>query len=657
MYHVPMIASSAAPTRRALPGRQPPKRLGVPLALWPSLIAGGALVVGWLGELTGVLPHVAALVAYFIAYLAGGHQAVIHAYEAARRGRFDIDLLMVVAALGAAALGDYAEGALLLFLFSLGHALEHLAMERAREAIRALSDLSPDEALVRRPEGDVLIPSSELQVGDLVVVRPGERLPADGVVVDGHSAVDQAPITGESLPVEKGPGDGVFAGTINGGGVLLLRTSKDPSDTTLARVVRLVEEARKSQAPTHRFAQRFTRVLTPLVLLGALAMIFLPPLFGMEATEAFRRAMLLLVAASPCALALSTPSAVLAGIARAARSGVLIKGGAYLESAGSARVVVLDKTGTITEGRPRLTDLWTPVGGDAEEAELLRTAAAAERLSAHPLAAAVVEAAAQRQLEVPEASGLVSLTGRGLRAELHGRAVWIGNPALMREAGVELGAAALERKEAWEAEGKTVVWAALGHRLLGMLALRDEPRPYAAAAVRELRRLGVQHIVLLSGDQRAVAEAIGRAVGVDEVIAEALPEDKAEVVRDLRRRYGPVIMVGDGVNDAPALALADVGVAMGGAGTDVALETADMVLMSDDLRRLPYAVGLSRAARRNIVVNLIISLGVMLLLIPSVLFGLAGMAVAVVFHEGSTLVVVGNALRLLGYRGPKVVTT
>lgn len=657
MYHDPMIASGTVSPHRSLPGRQPPKRLGVPLSLWPSLIAGAALIVGWLGELAGVLPHVAALVAYLIAYLAGGHQAVIHAYKAARRGRFDIDLLMVVAALGAAALGDYAEGALLLFLFSLGHALEHLAMDRAREAIRALSDLSPDEALVRRPEGDVLIPSSELQLGDLVVVRPGERLPADGMVVDGHSAVDQAPITGESLPVEKGPGDGVFAGTINGGGALLLRTSKDPSDTTLARVIRMVEEARKSQAPTHRFAQRFTRVLTPIVLLGALATIFLPPLFGMEAPEAFRRAMLLLVAASPCALALSTPSAVLAGIARAARSGVLIKGGAYLESAGSARVVVLDKTGTLTEGRPRLTDLWTPVGGDAEEAALLRTAAAAERLSAHPLAAAVVEAAAQRQLDVPEASGLVSLTGRGLRAELHGQAVWIGNPALMREAGVEPDAAALERKEAWEAEGKTVVWVALGDRLLGLLALRDEPRPYAVAAVRELRRLGVQHTVLLSGDQRAVAESIGRVVGVDEVIAEALPEDKAEVVRELRRRHGPVIMVGDGVNDAPALTLADVGVAMGGAGTDVALETADMVLMSDDLRRLPYAIGLSRAARRNIVVNLIISLGVMLLLIPSVLFGLAGMAAAVVFHEGSTLVVVGNALRLLGYRGPKVVST
>lgn len=656
MYHGRMIASGTTPVPKALSGRQPPKCLGVPIALWPSLIAGGALIVGWAGEWSGLLPEPLALLAYLVAYVAGGRGAVVSAYKAARRGRFDIDLLMVVAALGAAALGDYPEGALLLFLFSLGHALEHLAMDRAREAIRALSDLSPDEALVRRPEGDVLIPSAELQVGDLVVVRPGERLPADGDVVEGHSAVDQAPITGESLPVEKGPGDGVFAGTINGGGALLLRTSKDPSDTTLARVIRLVEEARKSQAPTHRFAQRFTRVLTPIVLLGALATIFLPPLFGMEQTESFRRAMLLLVAASPCALALSTPSAVLAGIARAARSGVLIKGGAYLESAGSARVVVLDKTGTLTEGRPRLTDLWTPTGDEGDEAALLRTAAAAERLSAHPLAAAVVEAAAQRRLDVPEASGLVSLTGRGLRAELHGQAVWIGNPALMREAGVEPDAAAQERKEAWEAEGKTVVWVALGDRLLGMLALRDEPRPYAAAAVRELRRLGVQHTVLLSGDQRAVAESIGRVVGVDEVIAEALPEDKAEVVRELRRRHGPVIMVGDGVNDAPALALADVGVAMGGAGTDVALETADMVLMSDDLRRLPYAIGLSRAARRNIVVNLAISLGVMLLLIPSVLFGLAGMAVAVVFHEGSTLVVVGNALRLLGYRGPKVVT-
>ncbi|MBX3144812.1 MAG: cadmium-translocating P-type ATPase [Trueperaceae bacterium] len=642
------VVTQAAPR---IPIKRAPSRFGIPLALWPSVIAGVALLVGWLGELTGLLPAPLPLLAYLISYVAGGKNAVVRAFKAARRGRFDIDLLMVVAALGAAALGDFAEGALLLFLFSAAHALEHLAMDRARDAIRALADLSPDEALVRRDGLEVLIPSAELVVGDVVVVRPGERLPADGEVLEGQSHVDQAPITGESVPVEKGPGAAVFAGTINGSGPLVLKTTRPPHDTTLARVVRLVEEARKSQAPTHRFAQRFTRVLTPVVIVGALIVIFVPPLFGMEQAESFRRAMLLLVAASPCALALSTPSAVLAGIARAARSGVLIKGGAYLERAGAARVVVLDKTGTLTEGTPRLTDIWAPEGSDADP--LLATAAAAERLSAHPLAAAVVQAAAQRGLDLPDAEDVQSLTGRGLSATVAGREVLIGSPALMAERGVPVSAAAHERRAALEADGKSVVSVAEDGVLLGMLALRDEPRAGAAGLIRSLKDLGVARVVLLSGDQRAVAESIGRAVGVDDVIAEALPETKAEVVRELQSRHGAVVMVGDGVNDAPALALADVGVAMGGAGTDVALETADMVLMADDLARLPYAIGLSRAARRTIVTNLVISLGVMLLLIPSVLLGVAGMAVAVVLHEGSTLVVIANALRLLGYRGPK----
>lgn len=627
--------------------------LGVSRELFLSLLAGASLLTGWVGAtFFGLSPTVAWLL-YLVAYVSGGWDATHSAVRAALKGRFDIDVLMIVAALGAAALGQWAEGALLLFLFSLSHALEHYAMDRARGAISALADLTPKTARVRRAGREQQIPVSELRIGDTVIVRAGERLPADGLVLDGTSSIDQAPITGESLPVAKETGDAVFAGTINGDGALEVQTTKGPEDTTLARVIRAVEGAQSVKAPTHRFTDRFQRTFTPIILIVTILVIALPPLFGVPFNESFIRAMILLVAASPCALALATPSAVLAGIARAARSGVLIKGGAHLENTGSADVVVFDKTGTLTRGKPTVTDIWS---SGMEENELLRLAAAIETRSGHPLADAIVRAAEERNLQLPLVDDFQSVQGKGIRASVAGADLMIGNDKLMQDARLTTPAGLKERNEALERQGKTSMLLARNGELIGIIAVRDEPREGARATITALKNQGVKHTVMLTGDNPRVAEAVAHELGIDEVHAGLLPEDKAEQIKALQERYGKVIMVGDGVNDAPAMATADVGIAMGGAGTDVALETADIALMADDLTKLPYAIALSRASRRMIIQNLIISLGVIALLVPSALFGLATIGIAIVLHETSTLVVVANALRLLGFKTRTAVT-
>ena len=384
------------------------KVLGLPTGLALSLVSGAALIIGWTGRSFMGFPFALSLVFYLIAYAAGGYDATKHAVRAALKGRFDIDVLMVVAALGAAALGEWAEGALLLFLFSLGHALEHYAMDRARGAIRALADLTPKTARVQRSGSEETIPIEALQIGDKVIVRSGERLPADGQVIEGESNVDQAPITGESLPVSKDVGDKVFAGTINGDGFLLVETTKAPEDSTLSRVISMVEQAQTAKAPTQRFTERFQRIFTPIILITTVAVIVLPPLFGFEFRESFIRAMTLLVAASPCALALATPSAVLSGIARAARSGVLIKGGVHLENAGTAKAIAVDKTGTLTEGNPKVTDV---IAVNGSEDELLQTVAAAETRSSHPLAAAIVRAAEAKGLALSDVGEFEAVKG------------------------------------------------------------------------------------------------------------------------------------------------------------------------------------------------------------------------------------------------------
>lgn len=613
------------------------------------IVSGVFLASGYFGEWLGLSPA-AAIVCYVLAYLAGGYDIARHGLSAALRGRFDIEFLMVAAALGAAALGEWAEGALLLFLFSLGHALEHYAMDQARHAVKALGAITPRVARVRR-EGQTLdVRVEDLQLGDEVLVRPAERVPADGEVVEGTSSVDQSPITGESVPVEKRPGASVFAGSLNGDGALVIRVTKRAEDSTLARVMKLVEEAQTRRSPVQRFVERFTRVFVPAALLLVALTIVLPPLTGwLSWREAFLRAMAVLVAASPCALALATPAAVLAGIARAARAGVLIKGGIHLENLGSVEAIAFDKTGTLTHGRPELVSVIALQPGS--EVNLLRLAAALETRSSHPLAQAIVRKATESEKELPAVSDVQSITGRGLRGVVEGQVVRAGNRRFFEENSLSLPPELLQSLEKLEQDGRTPVIVHAGERFLGVLGLADRARPEARRTGERLRHLGVRALVLLTGDRLGIARAVAAQVGIppEDVRADLLPEDKLTAMRDLLQKYGKVAMVGDGVNDAPALALSTVGIAMGAGGTAVALETADVALMADDLEKLPFAVALSRKSRRVVRENLLVSLGVVLLLVPLSLFGVAGIGWAILFHEGSTLVVVLNALRLLRF--------
>lgn len=644
------------------------KLWGMNIELIFAIISGATLGAGWLLDTFAEFHWTIPLGLYVAAYLFGGYFTVLEAIHKIRHRSFEIDFLMLVAAAGAAVLGEWAEGALLLFLFSLGHALENYAMGRAKRAIEALAELAPDTARVRRNGETVEVPVEELSVGDTVVVRPDERLPADGYVVSGESGVDQSPVTGESIPVDKRPvGDPnsienpeqlnpahrVFAGTINGSGVLEIRVTRRSEENTLARVVTMVTEAQKQQSPTQRFTDRFQRIFVPAVL-GFVVLLFFAPVVLDEAfSESFYRAMAVLVAASPCALAISTPSAVLSGVARAGRGGVLVKGGAPLENLGQLTAIAFDKTGTITKGEPRLTDV-EPFQ-ESGEVELLRIAAAVESLSEHPLARAVVRDANTRlgDTPLPDADNLQSITGRGIRASVEGQEAYIGKDDLFDE--VEAPSLPEEIRttvERLENDGRTTMIVLHGDRYLGVLGLMDTPREDAATVISHLHAMGIRRTIMISGDNQRVVDAVASEVGIDQAWGDLMPDDKVASISQLREQEDRVAMVGDGVNDAPAMANATVGIAMGAAGSDVALETADVALMADNLKHLPFAVGLSRKTHGVIRQNLWLSLGMVAFLVPATVFGL-GIGPAVALHEGSTLIVVFNALRLLAYRTPE----
>jgi len=618
-----------------------------------SLLCGLALLVAWLGENFFDFPLALTQGLYLSAYLAGGWNVTQHAWQALRQRHFDTDLLMLAAALGAAALGEFAEGALLLFLFSLGHALEARLLERTRSSIRALAGLAPRFALVRRGDSEVSLPVEGVSIADVVVVLPGVRLPVDGCIVSGSSFVDQSPVTGESMPVERRAGDFVYAGTVNGEGALEVQTTRLAKDSTLQRVIRMVEAAQAQQSPAQLGVERFMRWFVPGILVADLLMILIPPLFGVPFEVAFLQAMTLLVAASPCALALGTPAAVLAGISRAARCGVLIKGGVYLELLGRLKAVAFDKTGTLTIGKPEVTDTisFSPDEDATGPDRLLCLAAAVERRSAHPLAHAVVQAAEERGIALPEAVDVQASNGLGVRAEVDGKTVWVGSPRWLEQNGMPVPEQASELIASLEAQGKTAVAVCQDSALLGLIAIADRVRPEAPTAIADLIKAGIHKIVMLTGDRPLAAAHIAAQAGIVDFRAGLMPEDKLAAITELVREAEVVAMVGDGVNDAPALAQASVGIAMGGAGTDVALETADVVLMSGDLSRLAYSVRLGRAARGIIFQNLAIALGTILLLVSAVLFAGLGMGATVLLHEGSTVLVVLNALRLLLFRG------
>lgn len=640
--------------------------LGKNTELYFALICGATLCVGYLIERFGEAPNWLPITLYVAAYVFGGFYTLREAIDNLRIRRFEIDTLMLVAAAGAAALGEWAEGALLLFLFSIGHALEHYAMGRARQAIEALAKLAPPTAEVRRNGTTAEIAVEDLVIGDIVIVRPNTRVPADGFVTSGTSDVNQAPVTGESVPVDKqpvtnikqaqtkpdalAPEHRVFAGTLNGSGALEIYVTRLASDNTLARVVKMVSEAEAQKSPTQRFTDKFERIFVPVVLVLVVSLLFAWVVIAESFRDSFYRAMAVLVAASPCALAIATPSAVLSGVARAARGGVLVKGGAPLETLGKLKAIAFDKTGTLTEGKPRVTDALTV--GDTNETELFNVAIAVEKQSDHPLAGAVVRdltAMLGGVSATPRVSEVRAITGRGLSARIDSELVYIGKRELFNEIdGPPLSSNAQAIVDTLTERGRTTMIVRKGARDLGVIGLMDTPRPEAKRVIARLRELGVTRVIMLSGDNQLVADAIASETGLTESRGDLMPEDKVATIKRLRSEQ-KVAMVGDGVNDAPAMASADVGIAMGAAGSDVALETADVALMADNLDHLPFAVGLSRRTRRVIQQNLWMSLGMVALLIPATIFGLQ-IGVAVLFHEGSTLVVVANALRLLAYQ-------
>lgn len=618
--------------------------LGPKLELPLAIAAGILLATGFALEKLAIGPAQAPLAAYAVSLLCGGFFAAKGALKSLLQFRADIESLMILAAVGAAILGAWFEGAFLLFLFSVGHAIEHRAMERARQAVEALGKLRPQNARVRRGSDVVEVPVRDVKRGDVVVIRPGDRVPLDGVIVSGKSSLEQAAITGESIPVPRGEGDEVFCGTVNTEAALEVKVTKLSSESVLARVVDMVVEAEARKSPSQRFATKVEQTFVPIILvLAVLLPVGLVWLGGLSVKEAALRAVSLLVAASPCALAISTPAAVLSAVAAAARGGVLVKGGVHLEALGRVRAIAFDKTGTLTIGKPTLTSVMTLNG--TSETMLLSVAAGAEALSAHPLAHAVVEGAKAKGVTPAAASGLEAIHGKGLRATVEGQAVAIGSLALFDgHTGLDAARAAVE---SLEAQGQTTMVVERAGTFLGVIGVADALRPEAQQTVATLHALGVETTVMLSGDNARAANAIAKSVGIRDVRAPLMPQGKVDAIKAFAKQ-GAVAMVGDGVNDAPALAAATIGIAMGGAGSEVAMETADVVLMADDLQRLPFAVELAKRATSAVRQNLIISLGVSAVLVVASVLGLTQVSEAVVLHEGSTLLVLANGLRLLG---------
>jgi Zn2+/Cd2+-exporting ATPase len=630
-------------------GRDPQMRLRQAL-VWT---AGIALTIGMALQLSGVAGprrgsgHDVALALFIIALTAGVGATARKAWSAVRIGALDINVLMIVAAVGAALLGDWAEAATVVFLFALAQALEARTLDRARHAIRALMDLTPADALVRDADGacERRLPVDAIAIGALIVIKPGEKIPLDGRVIAGESAVNQAPVTGESMPADKAPGDEVFAGTINGRGALDVRVTRLRRDTTLARIIHLVERAQAQRAPAQTLVERFARFYTPAVLAFAGAVAVIPPLLlhGTWDTWLYR-ALVLLVVSCPCALVISTPVSIVAALAGAARKGVLIKGGVHLERTSQVRCVAFDKTGTLTRGTPRVIEVVALDG--ATPAAVVAAAAAVEQRSAHPIARAILDHAAAAGIVAAPADEVSSWPGKGAEGRVAGARVMLGNHRLFEEHKL-CSPEFHDRLADMEARGRTAVLVARDGRTIGIIAVADRPRESGRDAIDLLRAQGISRIVMLTGDSHGTAKAIAAELGIDEFRAELLPDDKVAAIEELRRAHGPVAMVGDGVNDAPALATADVGIAMGVAGSDAALETADVALMADELLRIPYAFRLSRATVRNIRMNLAISIVLKAAFVVAAAAGMATLWMAVLADTGASIIVIANAMRLL----------
>ena len=611
-----------------------------------SLVSGLLLLVGWLISLAGA-PELVSTLMYAMAILIGSYYFGREGLEElVFERKIGIELLMLIAAVVAAVMGQVAEGAMLVFLYSISEAAEGYTEEKTRASIKALMDLTPKYALVRRDEEEFEISVEELVVGDVFIVKPGEAIATDGEVLLGESSVNQAPVTGESVPVEKAPGDQVFAGSINGQGALEVRATKTFAENTISRIISMVEDAQERKGKSQRFIERFGDIYSPLVLLFGVLIAILPPLlFGGEWATWITRATVFIVAAAPCALVISIPITLVATLGTGARQGVLIKGGVYVEELAKVRVVAMDKTGTLTSGEPEVTDV-VPFD-EVDSHNLLALAVGIEKRSEHPLAQAIVGYAEEEGTTPTGMNDFQALTGAGASALVDGRLFYVGNPDLFRtQLGLSFDSYQADIQRLQD-EGKTVVLLGDEKRLLGMVAIRDNVRTNARQAINDLHAAGIEKIVMLTGDNHRTAEAIAGELGIDEFYAELKPEDKVTMVRELAGKYGHVAMVGDGVNDAPAMAEATVGVAMGAAGTDVALETADVALMADDLEKLAYALQLAKRNQRIVHQNLILSAIVISALVIGAVAGAFTLPIAVLGHEISEFIVIGNGLRML----------
>lgn len=602
---------------------------------------------------------------FIVSLLFGGFYTAKEAIEKTSKGEFEIDFLMLAAAVGAVYIDRWGEAALLLFLFSLGHALEHYAMNRARKNIKSLGELSPKVAFLK-VNGDVVeTPIEDLKIGDVILVKPNSKIAADGVVIEGSSSVNQANITGESMPVDKEAFTGdvgnnkfedfdnlnrVYTGSINGDRALEIQVLKLSTDSAIARMISLVSEVEGNKSPTQLLTKKFEKWYVPSVIVIIFLLCFAFLVLDETYEESLYRAITVLVASSPCALAISTPSAVLSGVARAARGGVLIKGGRALENLGNLRTIAFDKTGTLTEGKPKLTSIVALNNFDLTE--LKQMVLGVEGLSNHPLARSIAKALEEEHKVRNEKSvaDLESIQGMGITAQYDNRTVFIGNERLMQENRIMVSAQIKDKMQELLSNGETAMLVAYNNLLVGLISVMDLPRDTAKSTLQELKKIGIENMVMLTGDHQNVGDNIAKQIGLTEAKGGLMPEDKVAAIKELMAKYEKVAMIGDGVNDAPAMATATVGVAMGAAGSDVALETADVALMSDKIERLPFLIGLSRASKRIIHQNIWISMGMVAILVPLTLFGIASIGPAVILHEGSTLLVVLNALRLLAYK-------
>ena len=637
------------PPQRGTGSTAPPKPRRNPKVV-TSAVSGLLLLLGWLIGLGGAPEPVSAAI-YVAAILIGGY---FFGREAIEELVFEhsigIELLMSSAAIVSTLMGEAAEGAMLVFLYSISEAAEGYTEEKTRSAIKALMDLTPKRVLVRREGRELEIPVEEIVLGELFIVRPGQSVATDGLVEVGTSAVNQAPVTGESVPFEKQPGDTVFAGTINGEGVLEVQATKTFAENTVSRIIQMVEEAQERKGKSQRFIERFGARYSPAVLFIGILLAIVPPLFGADWVTTLTRSTVFIVAAAPCALVISIPITLVASLGTGARQGVLIKGGMYLEELAKIKTVALDKTGTLTRGEPEVTDILVCSDAQANAAspqQLLALAVGVERYSEHPLARAILRHAEAQSITPTDVTDCRAMTGAGASGRFQNRNIYAGKPDFFeKQLHVSLDSIR-DQIGRLQGEGKTAVLLGDDQRVWGVLALRDNVRPNAREAIEALRTVGVKNVVMLTGDNRRTAQTIARELGIDQVYADLKPEDKVAKVRELARKYGHVAMVGDGVNDAPALAEATVGIAMGTAGTDVALETADVALMADDLEKLVYALRLARRNQSVVNQNLILSTVVIGVLVVGAIAGVFSLPIAVLGHEASEFIVIASGLRML----------